>query len=138
MSKKVKEPEILTLLKDVRDRALALYSHFRVGAVLVTRKGTLYTGHNIESSSYGLTMCAERVAMFKALSEGEREFDCIYILAENNEYCPPCGACRQILNDYAPGIEVVLVKEDGHTRTINIEILLPEAFNQNRLIKKKK
>lgn len=126
------------MLRDVRDAALALYSHFRVGAVLVTRKGTRYTGHNIESSSYGLTICAERVAIFKALSEGEREFDRIYILAENNEYCPPCGACRQILNDYAPGIEVVLVKEDGQKKSINIRALLPEAFDQQQLMKKKK
>jgi cytidine deaminase len=138
MNKKVNEQEILTLLKEMRDKALALYSHFRVGAVLVTRRGALYTGHNIESSSYGLTMCAERVAIFKALSDGEREFNRIYILAENNEFCPPCGACRQILNDYAPGIEVVLVKEDGQTRSINIETLLPEAFNQKQLLRRKK
>ncbi len=128
------DKKIFALLKDVRKRALALYSNFKVGAVLVTSGGKLYSGHNIESSSYGLTICAERVAVFKALSEGERDFDKIYILSDGPGFISPCGACRQILNDYAPDIDVVLVNDRGETRSFTISELLPEAFGQEHLL----
>lgn len=127
------ENKIIEKLIDTRDRALARYSHFNVGAVLVTKSGKLYTGHNIESSSYSLTICAERVALFKALSEGEREFQKIYILANNDEFCPPCGACRQVLMDYAPDIEVVLMTNSGKKESYSIGELLPVAFTEKRL-----
>ncbi len=131
------EQKILEKLKHTRDRALARYSGFKVGAVLVTKNGKLYTGHNIESSSYGLTICAERVALFKALSEGEREFKEIYIMSNNDEFCPPCGACRQLLMDYAPDVQVVLMTESGKKTSYSIEELLPVAFTEKRLIEKK-
>ncbi|MBN2367179.1 MAG: cytidine deaminase [Calditrichaeota bacterium] len=130
--------KIFPLLKKTREKALALYSNFKVSAVLVTKEGKLYTGHNIESSSYGLTICAERVAVFKALSEGERKFDKIYIMADGPDFSTPCGACRQILNDYAPDVEVILVKESGETRTFQVSELLPEAFGQRHLQAAKK
>ena len=128
---------ILIKLREARDRALAPYSKFSVGAVIVSKQGNIYSGHNIESSSYSLTICAERVALFKALSEGEREFAKIYILANNDEFCPPCGACRQVLMDYAPDIEVVLVNTNGEQKTFRLASLLPEAFTKNRLERKK-
>ncbi|HFE64373.1 cytidine deaminase [candidate division KSB1 bacterium 4484_188] len=124
---------IFRKIQDIRNKALAKYSHFNVGAGLETTDGKLYLGHNIESSSYGLTICAERVALFKALSEGERDFRRIYILANNEEFCPPCGACRQLLIDYAPNIEVILLTDSGAEKSYRISELLPEAFTEKRL-----
>lgn len=132
----MKDKIILEKLKNTRDKALAQYSKFRVGALILTDSGEIFTGHNIESSSYGLTICAERVALFKALSEGARSFKQIYILAENNEFCPPCGACRQLLMDYAPDIEVVLVTDNGKKEVYQLKSLLPHAFTQSDLLKK--
>ena len=124
---------LLQLLKDTRKAAIAPYSKFRVGAVLLTKNGKQYTGHNIESSSYGLTICAERVALFKALSEGESEFEKIFILSDAKDFCPPCGACRQVLMDFAPNIEVILLTDKGQKRTYTLDDLLPVAFTPDRL-----
>lgn len=129
--------EIHEQLKNVRDRALAPYSHFKVGAVLLTPTGKMFTGHNIESSSYGLTICAERVALFKALSEGERRFDSLYIVSDNNEFCPPCGACRQVLMDYAPEIKIVLTNDRSEEKLYTLSELLPDPFTPDRLNKQK-
>lgn len=129
------DKDILNHLKEIRNHALARYSNFPVGAIIVNEQDRIYTGHNIESSVYGLSLCAERVALFKALSEGEREFRKIYILANNNEFCPPCGSCRQVLMDYAPGIEVILMTDDGRKNVFPLKELLPVAFTRNRLEK---
>ncbi len=129
----MKSENLLQLLKDTRKAAIAPYSNFRVGAVLVTKKGKQYTGHNIESSSYGLTICAERVALFKALSEGETEFENISILSDAKDFCPPCGACRQVLMDFASNIKVILLNDKGRKRTYKLDDLLPEAFTPERL-----
>lgn len=127
------ESEILQLLRDTQKTALALYSNFRVAAVLITKDDKVYTGVNIESSSYGLTVCAERVALFKALSDGERDFSCIYILADTTAPCSPCGACRQVLIDYAADIDVVMVAKDGSTLKKPLKELLPHAFDGSQL-----
>lgn len=134
----MEDKDIIRLLKETKNRALALYSNFRVGALIITKSDKYYSGHNIESSSYGLTICAERVAIFKALSEGERDFKKIYILSDDDEFCPPCGACRQVILDYAPGIEVILATEKGKMKAFKVEELLPEAFQAKRLLKSKK
>ena len=101
---------------NVRENATAIYSKFKVGAVIKTKSGNFYTGANVESASYGLSICAERVALTKALSEGEREFDSILVLADlkgmKNNICRPCGACRQLLYDYAKDIEVIMTNID--------------------------
>ena len=91
--------------RQARGYAVADYSHFKVGAALETADGTIVTGCNIENATYGLTICAERVAMFKALSEGHREFRRIAIVADTAQPTPPCGACRQILWEFAGDIE---------------------------------
>ncbi|MGH1366910.1 MAG: cytidine deaminase [Calditrichia bacterium] len=127
------EKEIISLLKQTQKEALALYSNFRVAAVLLTADEDVFTGINIESSSYGLTICAERVAMFKALSEGERDFRKIYILADMKTPCPPCGACRQILMDFAPDIEVVMVAANDSILRMTLKELLPHAFDGSQL-----
>jgi cytidine deaminase len=127
------DERIIELLKEVKSNALALYSNFHVGAVLISKDDRLITGFNIESSSYGLTICAERVAVFKALSEGIREFKRIYIMSDGPVPCPPCGACRQVLMDFAPNIEVVMFSEEGNKKIFPLKDLLPFAFNDKNL-----
>jgi len=126
--------KLFPLLKKIRNTAIAPYSRFRVGAVLKTGSGKLYSGHNIESSSYGLTLCAERVALFKALSEGERKFSEIHILADAVDFCSPCGACRQLLMDFAPEIKIVLYDQNGGKKYFKIKDLLPQAFTPAQLL----
>jgi cytidine deaminase len=115
--------------------AQARYSNFRVGAALQTKDNKVFTGCNIESSSYSLTICAERVALVKALSEGYTKFSSIAIYADSTDFCPPCGACRQLLFDYAPDLEVILT--DGkESKTYKLRDLLPVAFEESQLNKK--
>lgn len=123
------EQQILNLLKETKKQALAKYSNFHVSAVLMTENQHAVTGINIESSSYGLTICAERVALFKALSEGYRKFDRLYIMSDLREPCPPCGACRQMLIDYAPNIRVIMYSSDGKKEEASLKDLLPNAFH---------
>lgn len=123
------EQQILNLLKETKKQALAKYSNFHVSAVLMTEDQHAVTGINIESSSYGLTICAERVALFKALSEGYRKFDRLYIMSDLREPCPPCGACRQMLIDYAPNIRVIMYSSDGKKEEASLKDLLPNAFH---------
>ncbi|MBN1349715.1 cytidine deaminase [candidate division KSB1 bacterium] len=123
------ESALIQKASEVRKIALALYSNFHVGAALITRNQKIYTGCNIESSSYGLTICAERVALFKALSEGERQFEAIAIVSDARELCPPCGACRQVLWDFARNITVIMANDYGDVQRIKLHELLPMAFD---------
>jgi cytidine deaminase len=116
-----------------KHKALAPYSKFRVGAAVMTAEGKIFDGCNIESSSYGLTCCAERVSLFKALSEGEREFSHIAVAADTHDFCSPCGACRQVLWDYARNAQVILVNAEGDTKELPLARLLPEAFDDHLL-----
>ena len=118
--------------KKAAGNAKALYSKFPVGAALLSKTNKVYLGCNIESSSYGLSMCAERVALFKALSENELNFDSIIIYAPKANYCPPCGACRQLLFDYAPDLMVILTDGKNY-KLYPLKDLLPEAFEQSQL-----
>jgi cytidine deaminase len=126
---------LIAAAQQAKTKALAPYSTFKVGAALETKAGKIYTGCNIESSSYGLTCCAERVALFKALSEGERDFVRIAVAADTEEFCTPCGACRQVLWDYAKNLDVVCVNKHGALHNVNLGDLLPEAFD-DRLLRK--
>src|SRR5512145_1352362 len=101
-------------------KALAPYSRFHVGAAVMTAEGRIFDGCNIESSSYGLTCCAERVALFKALSEGERDFLYVAVAADTEDFCSPCGACRQVLWDYARNAQVILVNAKGDTKEMSL------------------
>jgi cytidine deaminase len=114
-----------------RDQAHAPYSGFRVGAALEAEDGTVYTGCNIENASYGLTMCAERVALFKALSEGARRFRRIAVAADTDQLTPPCGACRQLLWEFCRDAEILLVNPRGRTETCLTRDLLPRAFDDS-------
>jgi len=123
--------KLIAAAQKARQQSLSPYSKFAVGAALQTTSGKIYDGCNIESSSYGLTMCAERVALFKALSEGEREFSHLAVTAATKEFTTPCGACRQLLWDYARDVKVTLINEIGETRTVSLRDLLPEAFDDH-------
>jgi cytidine deaminase len=120
--------------REARLRALADYSGFKVGAALETTSGEIITGCNIENATYGLTMCAERVAMFKALSEGHREFRRVAVVADTPSPTPPCGSCRQILWEFAGDVEVVLANLEAVTARYRMQDLLPAPFDK-RLLK---
>ena len=115
------------------ERAMADYSHFKVGAALETADGEVITGCNIENASYGLTMCAERVAMFTALSTGHRTFRRVVVVADTASPTPPCGACRQILWEFGGDIEVILANLEVVTATHKMSDLLPHAFDRRCL-----
>ncbi len=113
--------------------AIADFSHFRVGAALETMAGHVITGCNIENASYGLTMCAERVAMFKALSDGHREFRRVVVVADTVAPTPPCGACRQILWEFGGNLEVVLANLAEEKASYRLQDLLPLPFDARLL-----
>jgi cytidine deaminase len=114
---------------EAREHARAPYSGFKVGAALKTRTGEIVTGCNIENASYGLSMCAERVAVFKAVSEGLHDFDAIAIATDAKRLTPPCGPCRQILWEYCGDLAVHLVDLHGRSRTLRLSDLLPLPFD---------
>ena len=125
--------KLIKAATEARERAVAPFSGFRVGASLLTKDGEVFTGCNIENASYGLTMCAERVAIFKAISEGKREFQKIVIVADTEDLTPPCGACRQIIWEFCGDVEIVLTNLQGKTETIQMRELFPRAFDSNFL-----
>jgi len=112
-----------------RVHAFAPYSHFQVGAALEDDAGRIHTGCNVENATYGLTVCAERVAVFKAISEGVRKFRRIAISADTDTLTPPCGACRQILWEFCGDIEIILVNPRGKTETYQLKDLFPKPFD---------
>ena len=115
--------------KDVREKAYAPFSNFKVGAAVWTKGGKIYTGCNVESASYGLTVCAERVAIWKAVSEGETEFKSIAVVADTEELTPPCGVCRQIIWEFCGDVPVIFANLKGKTETLQMSELLPRAFD---------
>jgi len=125
--------ELLTAARRARRNARADYSGFRVGAALEAADGTIITGCNVENASYGLTMCAERVAMFKAISEGHKRFRRIVVVADTAEPTPPCGPCRQILWEFAGDIEVVMANLRKETARLRMKDLLPLPFDRRLL-----
>lgn len=112
-----------------RERSISPFSHFRVGAAVETVDGKIFTGCNIESASFGLTVCAERVAIWKALSEGERHFKRVAIVADTQQLTPPCGTCRQIIWEFARDATVTLANLRGDVETDEVRDLLPRAFD---------
>jgi cytidine deaminase len=116
-----------------REHAVADYSHFKVGAALQTADGTIVTGCNVENATYGLTVCAERVAMFKALSEGHRSFTRVAVVADTADPTPPCGACRQILWEFGGDLEILLANLTEDKGTHRLKDLLPLPFDARLL-----
>ena len=118
---------------EAKSKALPTYSNFHVGAALITEDDKIYTGCNIESSSYSLTICAERTAIFKAISEGERKFKAIAVAGDTEGFISPCGACRQVISDLCGDIDVILVNSKNETKVMKTSELLPFAFSDKDL-----
>jgi cytidine deaminase len=116
-----------------RDYAHVPFSKFKVGAAIEDETGRIFTGCNIENATYGLTICAERVAVFKAISEGARKFTRIAVAADTDVLTPPCGACRQILWEFCGDIELTLVNLQGKTETFRLKELFPRPFDASFL-----
>jgi len=125
--------DLLRFARKARRRAHAPFSKFKVGAALRARTGEVVTGCNVENASYGLTLCAERVAVFKAVSEGIRRFDAIAVVADSKALTPPCGPCRQILWELCGDITVHMGDLRGRTRTMRLSQLLPFPFDRSHL-----
>lgn len=118
---------------EVRENAHAPFSKFKVGAALEDENGRVHTGCNVENATYGLTICAERVAVFKAVSEGSRKFRRIAVAADTDVLTPPCGACRQILWEFCGDIDVILANPRGKTETLHLRDLFPRPFDASFL-----
>ena len=116
------------------DRAYVPYSHFPVGAALECSDGTVFTGCNIENASYTLTICAERTAVSKAVSEGHRDFVRIVIAGRSEDFCVPCGVCRQVLREFAPDLEIICLNGTGEERVFTLPELLPHSFGPEYLL----
>jgi cytidine deaminase len=121
--------DLIEIAKQARNCSLAPFSNFLVGAALRTKAGKIYTGCNIESASYGLTVCAERVAIWKALSECERDFTDLVIVVDTEQLTPPCGTCRQIIWEYTKHARITLANLRGAREEVDIAHLLPKAFD---------
>lgn len=115
------------------DMAYIPYSHFPVGAALECADGTVYTGCNIENAAYGLCICAERTAIFKAVSEGRRDFKRIVIAGKSADYCVPCGSCRQVMMEFSPEMEVICLNAKGESKHFALRELLPYGFDKSWL-----
>lgn len=120
--------ELIEAARKARENAYVPYSHFPVGAALITEDGTLYTGCNIENASYGLALCAERTTLFKMASEGHRKFTAIAVIADTEGPAAPCGACRQVLAEFGYDAKVILTNLKGNTLVTSVREILPGAF----------
>jgi len=120
---------LIRIATEARSCSLAPFSNFLVGAALRTEAGKVFTGCNIESASYGLTVCAERVAIWKALSECERDFSDLVIVVDTKQLTPPCGTCRQIIWEYCKHAKITLANLKGESEVVDIRELLPKAFD---------
>jgi cytidine deaminase len=125
--------ELVEAALAARQNAVAPYSNYKVGAALLAEDGRIFTGCNVENATYGLSVCAERVALWKALSEGARRFRRIAVASQSPRPATPCGACRQLLWEFAGDIEVVLANPQGACETHQLKALFPDAFDANFL-----
>ena len=124
---------LITAAKSARENAHAAYSNFRVGAALRATSGRIFGGCNVENATYGLTICAERVAIFKAISEGERGFDAIAVVADTDSLTPPCGACRQLIWEFCGDVPVILANLQGRVEIVPMRELFPKPFDGSSL-----
>ena len=127
------QAELVEKATQVREIAYAPFSKFKVGAAVETETGEIFTGCNVESASYGLTVCAERVAIWKAVSEGKKKFSRIAVVADTEELTPPCGACRQIIWEFCGDVPVIMANLKGDVETVQMKELLPRAFDMKFL-----
>lgn len=125
--------ELIKEATAARENAYAPYSNFQVGAAVEGESGTIYIGCNVESASYGLTVCAERVAIWKGISRGEKRFKQIAVVVDTEELTPPCGVCRQIIWEFCGDVPVILSNLEGKSEIIQMSELLPRAFDSKFL-----
>lgn len=130
------ERKLLQLASDARNNSYSPYSKFRVGAALLTKSGKVFTGCNVENATYGATCCAERTAVYKAVSEGEKEFEAIAVRGDNDGFTFPCGICRQVIAEFSPSIKVILGDGNGNIKICPLDDLLPHAFYKEDLYNK--
>lgn len=130
-AKNLQTNELIQLAARARENAYAPYSKFKVGAALLAKSGQVYTGSNVENASYGLTICAERAALFHAVSEGEREFTAIAVVTDRG--VSPCGACRQVLREFGRDLRVIVADTQGRQREYTLGALLPDDFKPEDL-----
>ena len=124
------EKELIDKAKRARLKAYAPYSDFKVGAALLTKGGKVHTGANVENAAFGLTVCAERIAVFKAVNKGDRDFVKIAVVADRNPPVTPCGACRQVLSEFVKDLKIVCANLQGKVDRYTLKELLPEAFEK--------
>ena len=127
------EQELVQAALDAREVAYVPYSHFPVGAALECEDGTVFRGCNVENAAFGSTICAERTAVLKAVSEGHRHFRRLAIAGASGDYCWPCGACRQVLSEFAPSLGLLIAAEDGRYIKTDLAALLPHSFGADTL-----
>lgn len=133
MDKKLRE-ELVRQAMAAREYAYVPYSHYRVGAAVVSKEGKIYSGCNIENASYGLTNCAERTALFNAISQGNKSFFGLAVVVDGKLPASPCGACRQVIREFfADDTEIILLNEEGEGVTTTINKLLPAAFTNDNM-----
>ena len=124
---------LISAARQARDNAHAPYSNFRVGAALRATSGRVFGGCNVENATYGLTVCAERIAIFKAISEGERGFDAISVVTDTDALTPPCGACRQLIWEFCGDIPVIMANLKGRVEIMQMQNLFPRPFDSSHL-----
>lgn len=120
--------ELIEKARKAQQASYSPYSRFKVGAALLCKNGKVFEGANVENSSYGLTVCAERIAVFKAVTAGERDFAAVAITADSQGYIYPCGACLQVLAEFSPGIKVIVTDENNNYHEFDLNYLLPQTF----------
>jgi cytidine deaminase len=125
--------ELIEIAKKTREKAYAPYSNFKVGAALLTKSGKVFTGCNVENASFGASMCAERVAVFKAVSEGETEFEAIAVVGDTDNPTTPCGMCRQVLSEFSLDIKIYSANLNGKVQENTLREILPYAFTKKNL-----
>lgn len=124
--------KLMSLAEKAKENSYSPYSKFRVGAALITNDGKIYTGCNIENSSYGGTICAERTALLKAVSEGEKTFKKLAVASDLEDYTFPCGICLQVISEFMPDGEIILKNKTSGLKIFKLSELLPHAFKETR------
>ena len=126
------DEKLIEQAKKIRENAYAPYSQFKVGVAILTKDGKVYTGANVENSSYGLTVCAERVALYCAISQGERDFVKLVLVSDREDPAIPCGACCQVLSEFNPNMEIICANLDGVVKRFSLKKLLTSSFKMKR------
>ena len=125
--------KLVAAARAVREKAHAPYSQFKVGAAVLGAKGGIYTGCNVENSSYGLSVCAERNAVAAAVAGGEKRIEAVVVMTQSAEPSPPCGTCRQVLSEFGPDVLIVLVNQEGHEERMRLSDIFPRPFSRDYL-----